>query len=116
MLRLDPLIDEQNIIRVGGRIHLASLSENEKHPIILPQKHHFTRLLIRHMHQEVKHGGLGLTLQKIRQNYWIIGEDSSDIGNLSMRQVFPFSKRAIVSKNGEFTSISSLGKYVSVPI
>lgn len=73
ILKLDPFIDEKGILRVGGRIQLSALSFDEKHPIILPQKHTFTRLLIKHMHNEVMHGGLGLTLQKLRQRYWVIG-------------------------------------------
>lgn len=37
ILKLDPFLDTEGILRVGGRIQLAALSENEKHPIILPQ-------------------------------------------------------------------------------
>lgn len=46
LLRLDPFIDEEGILRVGGRIHMAALPENEKHPVILPQNYHLTKLFV----------------------------------------------------------------------
>lgn len=69
---LDPFIDKNGILRVGGRLHQSSLTENEKHPIILPAKHHFTTILIRQTHESEKHGGLAITLQKLRQRFWIV--------------------------------------------
>lgn len=36
---LNPFLDEQNIIRVGGRLENSELTYNAKQPIILPAKH-----------------------------------------------------------------------------
>lgn len=69
---LDPFLDSEGILRVGGRIQLANLSEDRKHPIILPPKHHFTRILTVYMHQRTLHGGYALTGQRINQNFWIV--------------------------------------------
>lgn len=69
---LDPYLDDMGILRVGGRIQHSSLSETEKHQIIMPQKHHFTKLLISHAHKQTLHGGTALTIQNLRQKYWII--------------------------------------------
>ncbi|XP_028408200.1 uncharacterized protein LOC114530778 [Dendronephthya gigantea] len=38
--KLDPYLDEEGILRVGGRLRRANLSEKIKHPIILPRKGH----------------------------------------------------------------------------
>ena len=37
LFRLDPLVDDDDILRVGGRIRKASLSLEFKHPAILPR-------------------------------------------------------------------------------
>lgn len=66
---LDPFIDDDDLLRVSGRIQRANMSENEKHPIILPSKHPFTRLLIQQAHDQTYHGGFALMSQKLRQKY-----------------------------------------------
>ena len=73
LYRLDPFLDDEAIIRVGGRIRNASYSSDIKHPVILPRKHHVTDLIIRHCHETTQHGGRGMTINEIRSNgYWII--------------------------------------------
>ncbi len=72
--RLDPFVDQDGILRVGGRLHRADLAYEERHPVILPKKHHVTELLIRHHHKRVHHQGRLITLGAIRQaGYWVIG-------------------------------------------
>lgn len=74
LFALDPFLDEFGILRVGGRLRHSSLPIEEKHPIILPSKHHITKLLLRHFHESVHHQGRLLTEGAIRQGgYWIIG-------------------------------------------
>lgn len=55
-----------------GRLRDALLPENEKHPYILPYKHHVTDLVIRHSHAATLHGGTALTLNFVRKNFWIV--------------------------------------------
>lgn len=69
---LAPYLDSDQIMRVGGRLELSHLSMDEKHPIILPPKHNFTMIFIRKIHKETLHGGLAITMQTIRQKFWII--------------------------------------------
>ncbi|XP_015437828.1 PREDICTED: uncharacterized protein LOC107192974 [Dufourea novaeangliae] len=69
---LNPFIDENDILRVGGRIKHATTTYDKKHPILLPAKHHFTTLVIRHMHWRHYHTGVLGTLNAIRQIYWPI--------------------------------------------
>lgn len=97
---LDPQLDA-DILRVGGRIDKSLLSATEKHPIILPAKHHFTKLLIRHEHQTTLHGGLAITLQKIRQRFWIINGKTTVNSEIHRCIVcFRFRKRLLTQKMG----------------
>ena len=77
MHKLDPFMDEDGIIRVGGRIRRANMHTDRKHPAILPKKSHITDMLICHYHNKVQHQGRGITLNEIRgSGYWIIGGSS----------------------------------------
>ena len=42
LLRLDPFIDDQALIRVGGRLEHSTLPFGVKHPIILPRCSHYS--------------------------------------------------------------------------
>ncbi|XP_036320521.1 uncharacterized protein LOC118735037, partial [Rhagoletis pomonella] len=65
--RLTAFIDEEAILRVGGRLHSSQLDPESKHPAILPKNSPFTTLVIRHAHLKTLHGGVQLTLSTIRQ-------------------------------------------------
>ena len=72
--RLDPFVDNQGMLRVGGRIKAASISEDVKHPVLLPRESHVSWLIARCLHETANHQGRGLTLKEIRaSDYWIIG-------------------------------------------
>ncbi|XP_031551078.1 uncharacterized protein LOC116288432 [Actinia tenebrosa] len=78
---LDPFVDEKGIIKVGGRIRKANLSESLKNPIILPKSSHVTKLVINHVHERTHHSGRGVTLNELRASgYWVIN------GNAMVRQ------------------------------
>lgn len=82
LYRLDPYLDEEGVLRVGGRIDRANIPRDIKHPIILPRKSHVTELLARRYHEKVNHMGRGITHNEIRQSgYWLIG-GSSAVSNL----------------------------------
>ncbi|XP_076659884.1 uncharacterized protein LOC143363167 [Halictus rubicundus] len=44
--RLTPFLDEDGLLRVGGRIDNAPLPFDERHPIILPKDSHLTQLIV----------------------------------------------------------------------
>ena len=78
LYRLDPFLDNQGIMRVGGRIRRAANNPSFNHPMILPRKHHITNLIIRHFHKHVQHQGRGMTTNEIRSNgFWIVGCSSA---------------------------------------
>jgi len=65
-------LDEQQVLKCKGRIGNASLAATEKHPILLPTKHPFVKLLVMEVHSRVKHGGVNTTLVATRERYWIL--------------------------------------------
>ncbi|XP_015111510.1 uncharacterized protein LOC107037459 [Diachasma alloeum] len=73
LTRLSPFLDDEGIIRLGGRLSEASLPYAEKHPIILPAGHN-SNLIISDLHLRTFHGGLQATLSTLRQQYWILND------------------------------------------
>lgn len=71
---LDPYLDDRGILRVGGRLNGSGLPVEETNPLILPSKHHVSRLVVQHYHEGVHHQGRLITEGSLRNNgYWIIG-------------------------------------------
>ena len=70
LLRLDPFLEE-NLLRLGGRLHNSLLSYDQKHPFILPGNSRFSKLLVDFYHLKSLHGGISLTISSIRQEFWI---------------------------------------------
>lgn len=73
LLSLNPYLDDKNILRVGGRLQHSYLTENAKHPIILPKTSKLTELVIRQAHLQTLHGTANQTTVALRQKFWIIG-------------------------------------------
>ncbi|XP_045509320.1 uncharacterized protein LOC123704888 [Colias croceus] len=73
LISLDPYLDDHQILRVGGRLNNSVFNEDMKHPIIIPHKSHFTKLLIDEAHVSTLHGGPQIMLNYLRSMYWIIG-------------------------------------------
>ncbi|XP_018365332.1 PREDICTED: uncharacterized protein LOC108762706 [Trachymyrmex cornetzi] len=69
---LHPFIDSSGTIRVGGRLRHAPIGYSQKHPIVLPQKHHLTELIIRDTHYKNLHAGPQAVLAAIRNDFWPI--------------------------------------------
>ena len=74
--KLDPVL-ESGLLRVGGRLEHAPIENDAKHPIILPKRHHVTKLIIEYFHHASAHSGIEYTLSLIRQRYWILGARSN---------------------------------------
>lgn len=70
--KLSPFLCD-GIIRVGGRLTYLPVSFDTKHPILMPNKHHVTRMLIMHHHIVNAHAGTQHTLCDIQRKYWIVG-------------------------------------------
>ena len=64
--RINPFLDERQMLRVGGRITKSKLSLTEKKPLLVPGRHHIATLIIRYHHSRVQHQGRHFTDGAIR--------------------------------------------------
>jgi hypothetical protein len=72
-----PILDENGILRVGGRLRHAPISNDRKHPILLPRHSKLTELIIINKHRELQHAGPQLLLAVLQRRYWIVrGKDA----------------------------------------
>ena len=72
LLELNPFLDENQLLRVGGRIENFNVPFETKHSIILPKKHPFTIKIVRAFHEHLNHMGTDFVLSHMRQYYWPI--------------------------------------------
>lgn len=69
--KLDPELRD-DLLCVGGRLRHAPIEQEQRHPVILPKKHHVVDLIVRHFHLLSGHSGQEYVLSLIRKSYWII--------------------------------------------
>ncbi|KAK7909491.1 hypothetical protein WMY93_014175 [Mugilogobius chulae] len=73
LFNLDPIWLD-GLLRVGGRLKQSSLCNKVKHPVILPNNSHITKLIVSHYHNKICHQGRGQTQMELRSNgFWVIG-------------------------------------------
>lgn len=77
LLSLNPFLDDEQLLRVGGRLQNSNMSFESKHPLIIPKRHHFTKLLIDQTHLNTLHGGPELVITMLRRRYWILSMRSA---------------------------------------
>ncbi|CAG7827671.1 unnamed protein product, partial [Allacma fusca] len=69
---LNPFLDEIGLLGVGGRLRHAKIENGRKHPLILPNNHVFTKLIIDYEHLNNLHGGCQNVLSSIHRRFWIL--------------------------------------------
>lgn len=74
--RLDPVLC-QGVLRVGGRLSRSALPQEQKHPVILSKREHISKLILRHIHQQLGHAGKNHMLSALRRRYWITNANSA---------------------------------------
>jgi hypothetical protein len=110
LLPLNPVLDSEGILRVGGRLrHMPTdqLSKEDLHPIIIPKGHQIAVLLVRHFHTQIHHQGRHLTESAVRAaGYWVIGGKRLIIGAIKscvickkLRGSFGWTKMADLPKD-----------------
>lgn len=72
LLPLNPFIDKDGVIRVGGRLKHSALPFSQRHPIVMPKGNPVTRLLIDSEHKAQAHAGTLGTLYSLRRRYWVL--------------------------------------------
>jgi len=72
--KLNPLVDEDGLLRIGGRLNRSALDTREKMPLVIPARSHTATLLVSHYHEKVKHQGRVFTEASVHTaGFWIIG-------------------------------------------
>ncbi|UYV63775.1 hypothetical protein LAZ67_2005592 [Cordylochernes scorpioides] len=69
---LNPFLNIDGVIRVGGRLKWApTLTSEQKHPALMPSKEKIAQMIIQVVHARTLHGGVHLMLSTLRQKYWM---------------------------------------------
>ena len=70
---LDPYLDKEGLLRVGGRLKKSNLHFSDVHPLLIGSKSKTTSLIVEWCHQKTAHGGRGLTINEVRSNgFWVV--------------------------------------------
>ena len=83
IVKLKPVIMNDGVLRVGGRISRAPISPDAMNPMILPKNHHVTTILIRYVHERNGHCGVEQVLSLLREQFWVIK------GRAAVKDVYP---------------------------
>ena len=71
--KLNPLLDKNGVIRVGGRLTQSELPYGQRHPVVIHHKSPLARLLILHLHRKHMHAGPTALMAILSRNHYIIG-------------------------------------------
>lgn len=71
ILSFNPFLDQDGCLRIGGRLNEANVPFERKHPLILRQGT-IAKLIIADNHEKAMHGGVKLTMNLVRETYWVI--------------------------------------------
>ena len=71
-IRLKPIMKEDGVMRVGGRICLAPVTADARNPVIFPSDHNVTMILIRNIPEVNGHCGVEQVLTISREQFWIM--------------------------------------------
>ena len=63
-LRLNLQVNQQDVLECRGRIQ-------GEYPVYLPDTHPYTAKLVEDAHLRTLHGGVGLTMARVREVYWV---------------------------------------------
>lgn len=68
-----PFLDQDGVLRVGGRLSESDLPYDQKHPVILSRKDPLVRLLVEHLHKRHLHAGPTLLMAALSRGYYVMG-------------------------------------------
>ena len=78
MSPLCPFLDQDGLMRVGGRLQKSVFSYDIKHPILLPRNHELTTSILSDVHSSVFHQGRLITQAALRRSgYHILNPRSA---------------------------------------
>ncbi len=73
LAKLDPFLDQDGLLRVGGRMSQARyVPFAQRHQIIVPKDHPWTQSIIRDVHEQLLHQGAAHVTIALRKKFWIL--------------------------------------------
>ena len=73
LIPLQPILDDDQLIRVGGREQNSNRAYSTQHPVVIHGSHPITRLIIRSEHLRLLHAGQTLLSCSLHRRYHITG-------------------------------------------
>ncbi|XP_061719305.1 uncharacterized protein LOC133526629 [Cydia pomonella] len=73
LTKLNPFVDSEGLMRVGGRLRNGPFNFDKKHPAILPKGHFITVTYFNSVHIILLHAGPQAMLAYVKTTYWPIG-------------------------------------------
>jgi len=67
---LSPFVGKGGLLRVGGRLKYAKVSDDNKNPVLISGKHRVASLIVKSFHN-VAHTGTEWVVSMIRRKFWI---------------------------------------------
>ncbi|XP_070068043.1 uncharacterized protein [Drosophila takahashii] len=74
LVSLSPILGNDGLIRVGGRLENSALPYESKHQILLPYNDPIVKMLLRETHEDDMHCGAQALRAIVRQQHWILNE------------------------------------------
>ena len=72
IVKLDPFIDDEGILRVGGRIKRSAMASQMQHLVLLPKSCRIAELVVCWCHEQLAHAGRGMTMNQITSSgFWV---------------------------------------------
>ncbi|XP_036345491.1 uncharacterized protein LOC118754707 [Rhagoletis pomonella] len=72
LFQLTPKLDAFGVLRINGRIDAAyCLPDSARRPLFIPRDHRLALLTMDHFHWKVHHQNSHLTINEMRQRFWI---------------------------------------------
>ena len=60
--QLDPFLDKDGVLRLGGRLVKSNFIYELKHPVLVPTCCTISKLIIRYYHEKTEHSGRGMSI------------------------------------------------------
>ena len=96
LLCLNPFLDNDGLIRVGGRLENSDFPYDKKHPVLLPAKHALTKLIFESTHKTLLHAGPQQLLYQVREQFWpLSGRKTAKLVVRECVKCFRFKAQAV---------------------
>lgn len=68
--KLNPFLDSDDLLKVGGRLKYANIPFSQRHPTLLPSRNKVVSMMLRREHVRLGHAGAQTVLSNFRLKFW----------------------------------------------